>query len=151
MINHLQLGRSIDAFYLQNCEAFVFPSLCEGFGLPPIEAMAYGKPVFLANRTSLPEIGGEFAFYWDNNDPESMAEVFREGMNVYQNNRETYQLELKMRAESFDWKKTAAEYLQVYSKTEEEVFEKMWFYTQDFQAKFQRKRALKKKLKFWKK
>lgn len=45
----------------------------------------------------------------------------------------------------------ANEYSRIYSKTEEEVFEKMWFYTQDFQAKFQRKRALKKKLKFWKK
>ena len=101
-------------YYLQNCEAFVFPSLCEGFGLPPIEAMAYGKPIFLANRTSLPEIGGEFAFYWDNNDPESMAEVFREGMNRYQDKEQLYQLELRKRAESFDWRKTAQEYLQVY-------------------------------------
>ena len=101
-------------FYLQNCEAFLFPSLCEGFGMPPIEAMAYGKPVFLANRTSLPEIGGDFAFYWDTNDPTSMAEVFREGMNIYQNNNTLYSLELKKRAEFFDWKKTASEYLQVY-------------------------------------
>ncbi len=38
----------------QNCKAFVFPSLAEGFGLPVIEAMSLGKPVFLSNKTSLP-------------------------------------------------------------------------------------------------
>ena len=45
----------------------------------------------------------------------------------------------------------ANEYSRIYSKTEKEVFEKMWFYTRDFQEKFKRKRELKKKLKFWKK
>ena len=44
----------------------------------------------------------------------------------------------------------ANEYSRIYSKTEVEVFEKMWFYTRDFQAKYNRKRELKKKLKFWK-
>jgi hypothetical protein len=45
----------------------------------------------------------------------------------------------------------ASEYAQLIKKPEDEVFEKMWFYTQDFQEKFRRKRKLKKKLKFWKK
>lgn len=45
----------------------------------------------------------------------------------------------------------ASEYAMLYSKPEEEVFEKMWFYTAEFQRKFQRKKVLKRKLKFWKK
>ena len=103
-------------YYLQNCEAFVFPSLHEGFGLPPIEAMTYGKPVFLANRTSLPEIGGDHAFYWDNFDPEEMSKVFETGMNVYSDSKEEYSLKLKQRAEKFNWDHTAQSYLEVYKE-----------------------------------
>ena len=62
-------------YYLQHCKGFVFPSLREGFGIPPIEAMAFGKPVFISNNTSLPEIGGEHSFYWDNHSPQHMAQV----------------------------------------------------------------------------
>ena len=43
-------------YYLKHCTAFVFPSLREGFGIPPIEAMRFGKPVFISNNTSLPEV-----------------------------------------------------------------------------------------------
>ena len=70
-------------YYLQHCEGFVFPSLREGFGIPPIEAMAFGKPIFISNNTSLPEIGGEHSFYWDNHSPEHMAEVLVQGMKKY--------------------------------------------------------------------
>ena len=101
-------------YYLQHCKAFLFPSLFEGFGLPPIEAMAYGKPVFLAKQTSLPEIGGKYAFYWDEFEPEEMAAVFEQGMNTYENKKKLYQEQLKIRASFFNWKKTANEYLQIY-------------------------------------
>ena len=40
-------------FYMKNCKAFLFPSIREGFGLPPIEAMRFGKPVFLSDKTSI--------------------------------------------------------------------------------------------------
>ena len=60
-----KIGDLDKQYYLQNCSAFVFPSLREGFGIPPIEAMRFGKPVFLSNNTSLPEIGGAHAFFWD--------------------------------------------------------------------------------------
>ncbi|MBT8296628.1 MAG: glycosyltransferase, partial [Gramella sp.] len=95
---------------------FVFTSLFEGFGLPPIEAMAYGKPVFLANQTSLPEIGGSEAFYWDKFDPDYMVEVFEKGMNAFDNNKVSYQEKLKVRANSFNWDHTATEYLELYSR-----------------------------------
>ena len=49
----------------QNCEAYVFPSLSEGFGLPGLEAMAHGAPVVSSNATCLPEIYGDSALFFD--------------------------------------------------------------------------------------
>lgn len=46
----------------RNCQAFLFPSRGEGFGLPVIEAMQFGKAVFISNYTCLPEISNGFAF-----------------------------------------------------------------------------------------
>lgn len=53
---------------------FVFPSLYEGFGFPPLEAMACGCPVVASNRASIPEICGESALYIDPTDPVAMAQ-----------------------------------------------------------------------------
>jgi len=53
-------------------EAFVFPSLYEGFGLPVVEAMACGAPCLLSNVSSLPEVGGDAAIYFD---PEKCSEI----------------------------------------------------------------------------
>jgi len=99
--------------YFQNCRAFVFPSLHEGFGLPPIEAMTYGKPVFLANRTSLPEIGGEQAFYWDHFDPEYMAKVVLDGLESSERDPDFIN-KITAHAAKFNWSQTANKYLNVY-------------------------------------
>ena len=101
-------------FFLQHCLAFAFPSIREGFGLPPIEAMRFGKPVFLSNYTSLPEIGGEDAYYWDNFDPEYMKEIVVQGLNHFNQNEAIVSQKMKERAAFFDWKKAASEYLNVY-------------------------------------
>lgn len=101
-------------FYLSKCLAFVFPSIREGFGLPPIEAMSFGKPIFLSNKTSLPEIGGKNAYYWDNFDPEYMKSVLIDGLNHYHNNQNEMQELMKKRAANFDWKVAATDYLKVY-------------------------------------
>lgn len=99
----------------QQCEAFVFPSLAEGFGLPVIEAMSIGKPVFLSRKTSLPEIGGTLAYYWDNFEPAHMIEVFAGGMENFQNSK-TKSDELIAWSENFNWKKTAQEYVDFYAE-----------------------------------
>ena len=101
-------------FYLKHCEAFVFPSHREGFGIPPIEAMRFGKPVFISNNTSLPEVGGEHAFYWDRFDHEYMVDVFVKGMEKFNADREFYESWYVERAKSFNWISTAEQYLEVY-------------------------------------
>lgn len=101
-------------WYYQNCEAFVFPSLREGFGLPVIEAMRFGKPVFTSNNTSLPEVGGTVAQYWDHYEPEYMAAILVEGLKTIQENKANYEKDAIARAASFTWEKAAIEYLNVY-------------------------------------
>ncbi len=63
------------------CAAFLFPSLFEGFGLPVIEAMAELKPVFSSPFTSLKEIGGNYAFFFNEDfEPQQMANTVKDGL-----------------------------------------------------------------------
>jgi glycosyltransferase involved in cell wall biosynthesis len=57
---------------------FVFPSFYEGFGLPPLEAMACGCPVIVSNTASIPEVCGEAAIYCDPHNPEDIAEKIKQ-------------------------------------------------------------------------
>ncbi len=99
-------------WYYKNCKVFVFPSIGEGFGLPVVEAMYFGKPVFLSKYTSLPEVGGNAAYYFNDFSPESMQHDFEKGMNDFKNNNRM--TAIKQQAASFDWNKTAKEYLEIY-------------------------------------
>lgn len=100
------------AWYLSNCEAFLLPSLAEGFGAPVVEAMGFGKPVFLSNRTSLPEIGGEVAFYFETFEAGHMQDVLQTGLTEYKKNGLAYRI--ISRGKEFSWDKAAKEYLRVY-------------------------------------
>lgn len=100
------------AWYLKNCKAFVHPSLAEGFGAPVVEAMSFGKPLFLSHFTSLPEIGGDAAFYFKSFEPEHMQQVFHNGIHEYSNNG-LYK-KIIARSAQFNWQQKAIEYLQVY-------------------------------------
>ncbi len=114
--NHLRLlGRISEtekSWYFNNCNAFAFPSISEGFGLPVVEAMSCGKPLFLSTRTSLPEIGGDVSFYFNDFNPDHIQNVFTNGMKKY--NANGLREKIKQRGTSFCWHKAAAEYLQVY-------------------------------------
>ena len=66
-----------------HCTALLMPSLSEGFGLPVIEAMQWGKPVFASTHTSLPEIGGTHAFYFTDFQPAHMAGTLLQGLAAY--------------------------------------------------------------------
>ncbi len=100
--------------YMKGCRAFVLASSNEGFGLPPIEAMVFGKPLFLHHQASLPEIGGKDAFYWHQLLPEVMAKEVQAGLLKFDANPEYFIKNLKERGLSFNWQQAAKEYYKVY-------------------------------------
>ena len=97
------------AWAYARCQAFLFPSLTEGFGLPPIEAMYFGKPVFLSTLTCLPEIGGSAARYWQQFDAASMRQGVESTINSWtpQNAEQARQ-----QAARYNWDRCAQNYLQ---------------------------------------
>lgn len=106
------------AWYYKNCEAFVFPSIAEGFGLPVIEAMHFGKPVFCSTFTSLPEVAGEAAYYFTSFDAGDMQQVLKNGMDDFI--RRDRALGVIAYAEKYNWDATALQYLSLYDKFLEE-------------------------------
>jgi len=63
------------AALMSNASFIIFPSLFEGFGIPVLEAMSFGKPVLCSNSTSLPEVGGEAALYFDPRKPDQICDA----------------------------------------------------------------------------
>jgi len=100
------------AWYLHNCLAYMHPSLAEGFGLPVVEAMSLGKPVFLSNLTSLPEIGGDAAFYFENFEPGHMQVVFANEMARFE--KLAMKDQVISQGTKFSWRNSASKYLDVY-------------------------------------
>lgn len=103
-----------EKFWLyRNCSAFVFPSLSEGFGLPVIEAMSLGKPTFISDKSSLPEVGGSEAFYFRSFEPSLMANEYHTRMNefVFDIAKAT---RIIQHSEKFTWKYAAKEYIKLY-------------------------------------
>ena len=94
-------------------ELFVYPSLYEGFGLPPLEAMACGTPVVTANTSSLPEVVGQAGLTVDPLDVEGLAEAMRRALDDAALRQEMRGRGLQ-RASGFSWTKTAQETVQVY-------------------------------------
>ena len=103
-------------WYYRKCLAFALPSRAEGFGLPVIEAMHYGKPVFLSNLAALPEIGGEAAYYFESFDAAAMQEVFRTGLADYEAAGRS--AAIRRHALRYSWDDAAAAYLRLYRQWE---------------------------------
>jgi len=76
--------------------------------------MSFGKPILLSNKTSLPEVGGDDAFYWDNFDPEYMVDVLNKSLDKYNSDKDFYTNKFIERSKKFDWEKSAKEYLDIY-------------------------------------
>lgn len=97
----------------QCAEAFVFPSLYEGFGLPPLEAMAYGTPVIASKVSSIPEVLGDAAEYFDPTDIHDMMEATR---RILTDRRRRAELQRKgiERVSQFSWEAMAKKTLDLY-------------------------------------
>jgi glycosyltransferase involved in cell wall biosynthesis len=92
---------------------FVFPSLYEGFGLPPLEAMASGTPVVTSNVSSLPEVVGNAALLVDPTDPSAIADAMRRVLT-----EPALQAELRAkglaRAREFSWERSVRQIRDIY-------------------------------------
>jgi len=102
---------SLEQFFL-HADAFVFPSLYEGFGLPPLEAMACGCPTIVARAGSLPEVCGDAALYFNPTSPEELASVILRLLSDA-DLRQGLEERGRCRAARFSWDRCAAETLEV--------------------------------------
>lgn len=96
-----------------NCEAFVFPSMFEGFGLPVIEALSYGKPVVSSKMTSLAEIGSTHVFFMDSFEAQHIADRVRTAVQEYAEHPELAAESIEY-ARSFTYEKHIKRYLEIY-------------------------------------
>jgi glycosyltransferase involved in cell wall biosynthesis len=96
-------------------ECLVLPSLYEGFGLPPLEAMACGCPVVVSNASSLPEVAGHAALQVEARDHEALAAAI-ETILTDRVRREDLRERGLERAQHFSWERTAHETLRVYER-----------------------------------
>src|SRR5207344_1223577 len=108
----LDLSEAQKAWLYATCEGFLFPSLAEGFGLPPLEAMCFGKPVFLSRLTSLPEVGGDAGYYFDSFDGAAMRRTVEVGLARHVAEQRA-PLALAQ-AKRFSWSRCADEYVAQY-------------------------------------
>jgi glycosyltransferase involved in cell wall biosynthesis len=113
------LHKPIDNISLQHmyasAQAFVFPSLYEGFGIPILEAFACGCPCVLSNASSFPEVAGDAAMYFDPTEAESMAKAIE---NVITDSilRKALISKGYDRLTKYSWSKTVADTIDVYRK-----------------------------------
>lgn len=111
---HLGIDDAQKAWAYAQCAGFLFPSLTEGFGLPPIEAMHFGTPVFLSRLTCLPEIGGDAAWYFDGFDGPAMRAVVERGLReaAVPGRRDA----IRAHAARFDWDRATDAYCALYER-----------------------------------
>ena len=97
----------------KKAELYVFPSLYEGFGVPPLEAMQYGVPVVSSNKSCMPEILEDGANYFDPENYQEIAKVIYKNL-IDQREIKKLKENSKVILKKYSWKKMAKETLEVY-------------------------------------
>lgn len=102
--------------YVKQANIFAFPSLYEGFGLPPLEAMAAGTPVVSSINASMPEVCGKAAIYFD---PKNVSEISNKILNIIIDTKSrNSQIAIgKKQAKIYSWEKTADSTIKIINKT----------------------------------
>ena len=98
-----------------NCKAVLFPSKYEGMGFPPIEAMRYEKPVFASTFSSIPEICGDKAYYWEDFDPVKMAEFFTSKIKEFAKDVHVGQI-VREYSMKYNWENCTRQYIALYKE-----------------------------------
>jgi glycosyltransferase involved in cell wall biosynthesis len=106
-------GDNMLAVHYQNAAAFVYPSLYEGFGIPPLEAMALGCPVVCSKSSSIPEVVGDAGEYFDPQHIESIRASLESVLQSSERRAELIRKGFKKCAE-YSWDRCASETLEIY-------------------------------------
>lgn len=112
---HIPANDGVLSALYQHAVAFVFPSLYEGFGIPVLEAFACGCPVILSNLSSLPEVAGDAAAYFDPKNLRSIQDAVQRVIS-HENVRSDLIARGHERLKRFSWETTAQKTLNVYQK-----------------------------------
>ncbi len=103
------------ASYYRDAALFIYPSLYEGFGIPPLEAMSLGCPVACSNTSSIPEVVGDAAEYFDPNDSESICAAIELILTTTERQTDLINKGYE-RCALFTWERCAQETLAVYKE-----------------------------------
>jgi len=110
ILGHISIKELVILY--KNAELFLFPTLYEGFGLPPLEAMACGCPVVVSDKGSLPEVCGDAAVYVNPYDPKSIAEGVLKVLTD-ENLRQNLIQKGYQQVKKFSWEQTVKKFLEV--------------------------------------
>jgi glycosyltransferase involved in cell wall biosynthesis len=115
-VHYLGYVSNIELAYLYNMATFfIYPSLYEGFGLPPLEAMACGTPVLLSNIPVHREIYGDAAYYFDPMNVDDIAASMMKTLGDTSLRRDLANSSI-IKAKQFSWERSAEEHLQVFKE-----------------------------------
>ena len=116
----LNANDAVLAYAYSHAQCFVFPSIYEGFGIPTLEAFACNCPVVLSNSSSMPEVGGDAAVYFNPEKVDEIAKGIRSVLNDPQL-RDQMKEKGKRQLEKFSWAKTARQTVACYRRVMEDA------------------------------
>ena len=99
----------------KNAALFIYPSLYEGFGIPPLEAMSFGCPVLTTNKSSIPEVCGDAALYFDPAVPGALETVLKTALSDRDRLMEII-AKGRLQAAQFTWERTTEQTLDIYRR-----------------------------------